>query len=193
MKSENKLIRIFKDYPLAVVCFAVILMCTAAIFLRGGTTIELTAQENDLTARIRTIDQNVKNAKDLKEEVNEVQRLVDEIQARLFNRNERAININFFYALENRLNVRISNIAQMPAGNPIYEKGGPRALKLHSTIGYSMSLNGTFEDILEFMYELHRVDRLIRVADFQVADASRNGTQNTLDARLRVIVLAENE
>ncbi|WPJ95036.1 hypothetical protein SH580_16530 [Coraliomargarita algicola] len=193
MKTENKFIRILKDYPLAVLCFLVVLVCLAAIFLRGDAAVELSLKEDDLNSRIRTIDKNVKSSKDLESHVEEVKLLVDQLEARLFDRDERAVNINFFYALEDRLNVRISNIGQMPTGDPVFAKGGPRALKLHSTIAYNMSLSGSFDEILIFMSELYRVDRLIRVADFQISDSNRNGGQDTLDARLRVVVLAEND
>ncbi|MGZ0656035.1 hypothetical protein ACWPKS_10570 [Coraliomargarita sp. W4R72] len=193
MKSDNKLIRNLKNYPLAVLCFVVILICAIVIFVRGDAAMELNAKEADLNSRIRTIDQNVKNSKNLEQEVDEIQLLVEQIETRLFNRNQRAVNINFFYALEDRLDVRITNIGQMPAGDPIYSKGGARALKLHSTIGYNISLTGQFDEILVFMYELHRVDPLIRVADFQIADSSRQGSPGSLEARLRVIVLAEND
>jgi len=194
MNSGNKLIRTLKEYPLALICVIVILICAAAIFLRGGAAMELSAKEADLNSRIRTIDQNVKNAKDLKKEVDEVKLLVEQVEARLFDRDQRAVNINFFYALEDRLDVRISNIAQMPSEDPIYAKGGPRELKLHSTIGYNISLNGQFDEVLTFFYELYKVDPLIRVADFQIAEASsRDTNRGLLEARLRVIVLSESD
>jgi len=169
MKSGKKFTRTLKDYPLAVICAAIILICAVALFLRGGANMELSAKEADLNSRIRTIDQNAKNAKDLSAEVEEAKLLVEQIKLRLFNREQRAVNINFFYGLEDRLDVRISNIGQMPSEDPIYAKGGPRAFKLHSTIGYNISLNGQFDEILAFLYELYRVDPLIRVADFQLA------------------------
>lgn len=194
MIPANKVTRIFKDYPIAVICVAVILVCSVVIFLRGGIAMELSSKEADLNSRIRTIDQNVKNAKDLKKEVDEVKLLVEQVEARLFNRDQRAVNINFFYALEDRLDVRISNIGQMPSEDPIYAKGGPQELKLHSTIGYNISLNGQFDEILSFLYELYRVDPLIRVADFQIAETGRpENKQGLLEARLRVIVLAEKD
>ncbi len=193
MNSSNKLVRILKEYPLAVLSVVVIIICSAVIFLRGGAALELSAKEADLNSRIRTIDQNVKNAKDLKEDVEEVNLLVEQIEARLFNRDQRAVNINFFYAIEDRLNVRIANISQMPTEDPVYAKGGAHELKLHSTISYNISLNGRFDDILTFLYELHRVDPLIRVADFQIAKGGNAKTNTTtmLDARLRLLVLAE--
>lgn len=195
MSSGNKLIRTLKDYPVAVFCVIVILVCVAVIFLRGGAALELAAQEANLNSRIRTIDQNVKNAKNLGAEVEEMKLLVEQVEARLFNREQRAVNINFFYGLEDRLDVQISNIAQMPSEDPVYAKGGPRELKLHSTIGYNMSLKGQFDEILIFLYELYKVDPLIRVADFQIAEAGSRGGDNAgaLEARLRVLVLAEKD
>lgn len=189
---NNKIIRILKDYPIAVLSAVVIIVCGAAIVLRGGTALELTAKEADLNSRIRTIDQNVKNAKDIRKDVEEVELLVEQIEARLFNRDQRAVNINFFYAMENRMQVRIANISQMPTEDALYAKGGAKELKLHSTISYNLSVNGTFQEILAFFYELHRVDPMIRVADFQIAKGgSRGSDDNTLDARLRLLVLAE--
>jgi hypothetical protein len=191
MNPGNQLVRILKDYPLAVLSVIIILICSAVIFLRGGIGLELSAKEADLNARIRIIDQNMKNAKDLEEDVKEVQLLVDQIEARLFNRDQRAVNINFFYALEDRMNVRIANISQTPTEDPFYAKGGVRELTLHSTIGYNVLVTGTFEDIVAFLYELYRVEPMIRVADFQIAKGNTRGNDNTLDARLRLTVLAE--
>lgn len=194
MNSGNKLVHALKDYPLAVLCVIVIIICAVVIVLRGGVALELSAKEADLNSRIRAIDQNVKNAKNLKEEVEEVKLLVEQVEARLFKREQRAVNVNFFYGLEDRLDVRISNIGQMPLADPIYTKGGPRELKLHSTISYNISLKGQFNEILIFLYELYRVDPLIRVADFQIAEANRkDGSSGVLEARLRLLVLAEKE
>ncbi len=192
MNPSEKMIRTLKAYPLAVFSVLVFLICSAAILLRAGAVADLSVHEADLNLRIRTINQNVRNANNLDKDFEEIKRLVDQIEARLFKRDQRAVNINFFYALENRLNVRILNISQMPNEDSLYAKGGARELKLHSTITYNISLNGNFEDILLFLYELQRVDPLIRVVDFQIAkDNAQEADEECLDARLRLIVLAE--
>jgi plasmid maintenance system killer protein len=192
MNPSEKMIRTLKAYPLAVLSVLVFLICSAVIHLRAGAVADLSVHEADLNLRIRTIDQNVRNANNLDKDFEEIKRLVDQIEARLFKRDQRAVNINFFYALENRLNVRILNISQMPNEDSLYAKGGARELKLHSTITYNISLNGNFENILLFLYELQRVDPLIRVVDFQIAkDNAQEADEECLDARLRLIVLAE--
>ena len=192
MNPSEKMIRTLKAYPLAVLSVLVFLICSAAILLRAGAVADLSVHEADLNLRIRTIDQNVRNANNLDKDFEEIKRLVDQIEARLFKRDQRAVNINFFYTLENRLNIRILNISQMPNEDSLYAKGGARELKLHSTITYNISLNGNFENILLFLYELQRVDPLIRVVDFQIAkDNAQEADEECLDARLRLIVLAE--
>ncbi len=192
MNPSEKMIRTLKAYPLAVLSVLVFLICSAAILLRAGAVADLSVHEADLNLRIRTIDQNVRNANNLDKDFEEIKRLVDQIEARLFKRDQRAVNINFFYALENRLNVRILNISQMPNEDSLYAKGGARELKLHSTITYNISLNGNFEDVLLFLYDLQRVDPLIRVVDFQIAkDNAQEADEEYLDARLRLIVLAK--
>ena len=192
MNPSEKMIRTLKAYPLAVLSVLVFLICSAAILLRAGAVADLSVHEADLNLRIRTINQNVRNANNLDKDFEEIKRLVDQIEARLFKRDQRAVNINFFYTLENRLNIRILNISQMPNEDSLYAKGGARELKLHSTITYNISLNGNFEDILLFLYELQRVDPLIRVVDFQIAkDNAQEADEECLDARLRLIVLAE--
>jgi hypothetical protein len=191
MNPTNKLIRYIKEYPLAVFCALVILFCVGFLILRGDATLELSAQELDLNSRIRTIDQNLKNSKNLLSDVEEVNRLVEQIEARLFNREQRAVNINFFYDLEDRFDVKINNISQSTSTDSSYATGGPRELKLHSTIGYDISLNGKFDGILTFLYELDRVSPFIRVADFQVGGGNRRANNpGVLDARLRLVVLA---
>jgi len=193
LKSQNKFVLVLKDYPLAIFCAVIVLVCLSLIFLRGGTVAELTTKEADLNSRIRTINLNKKSAQGVGSQVEEVQRIVEQIKAQLFDREERAMNINFFYGLEKRLGVRMSNIGQLPAQNTMYAKGGARQLDLNSTVSYTLSLNGQFEDILIFLYELTRVERLIRVVDLEIfATQDRDETQaSSLNLRIRLVALAE--
>jgi Tfp pilus assembly protein PilO len=194
MSSGKQLLGKLKDYPLALLCSLVIIVCAVIIFVRGDGSLELSAKESDLTSRIRTIDQNVKNSKDLKAEVQELQGLVDELNSRLFNREQRALNINFFYDIEDRLGIRISNISQLATGDAVFDKGGPRELKLYTTIGYSISMSGQFEEVLTFLYELDRVDPLVRIVDLQVGEGNnRTGNTGMLETRLKLLVLAEKD
>lgn len=193
MKNDNPLMRILKEYPAAVICFIIALVCGGLIFMRGDVASELSVKEEDLHKRMRIISKNSKNAKDLKAEIDEIKLLVDQIDARLFNRDQRAVNINFFYDLENRFKVQMSTVSQVQDPDATFAKGGARELKLYSTIAYSIALSGSFEDILSFLYELYRVDAVVRISNCHISAGSSKTEGDDLVARLRILVLAENE
>lgn len=180
-----------KQYPLALTCAVLILVFIVVLFLRGGVAAELAAEEAELDARIRTINENIKNSKNLEQDTAKLNAMVEEIDALLFSRDERAMNINFFYNFEDETDVVISNISQLPQPDPIYADGGVRDLDLHATLVYSINLSGSFSNILRFLYEIYRDDHFIRVADFQIAREEGEMGGASVDARLRVLVLAE--
>jgi len=189
----SKITDLLKQYPLAVVCAVLLTVCGVVIFLRGGVNAELSIKESDLTSRIRTIDQNMENSKNLEQDVEDLSVLVERMNSLLFDRYERAINISFFYEFEDKADVVISNISQLPQPAPIYAEGGPRELKLHSTLVFNITLSGTFTNVLKLLYELHRADPIIRVVDFQIARSGNDLGGESVDARLRVLVMAEKE
>ena len=182
-----------RQYPVAVICAVILLLLVFIVFLRGSVTSDLSVQESDLNSRIRTISENIKNAKGLKQDTEKLDAMVEQIDLSLFNRYERAININFFYGLEDMAGVVISNIGQLSESDAIYAKGGARKLELYSTLVYNINVSGSFSNILKFLYELDRVDPLIRVTEFNVSRGGDVLGGANVDARLRVLVLAKKD
>lgn len=182
-----------KQYPVALACGVILALFVLISFTRSSVVSELTVQEAELNSRLRTIEENIKNSKNLKEDKETIDAMVDQVNSLLFNPYERAININFFYGLEDRSGVVISNIAQLPDPDGIYAEKGARKLNLYSTLVYNINVNGSFSNILRFLYELDRVDPIIRVADFYVAREQEELGGASVDARLRVLVLAKKD
>lgn len=179
-----------KEYPIAVISAVLLLIFGGLIFLRGGIAEELSVKESDLNARIRTIEANVKNSNNIKQDTEDLNVIVDQINSSLFDRYERAINVSFFYEFEDKADVVISNISQLPQPDPIYDDNGPRTLELHSTLVFNITLGGSFQSVLKFLHEIDRVDSLMRVADFQVSRSGELGGES-VDARLRILVMAK--
>lgn len=182
-----------KQYPIAVICAVLLAALGAVIFLRGDVTSDLSVEESDLNSRIRTIEENIKNSNNLKQDTEDLSVIVEKINALLFDRYERAINISFFYEFEDKAGVVISNITQLPQPDPIYSDGGSRKLSLHSTLVFNINLSGSFADILKFLHEVDRVEPLIRVADFQISRGGNKVGGQSVDARLRVLVMAKKD
>ncbi len=188
----NQILDKAKEYPLAAISLVLFVALAIMLVLRGGVVDELTMQETELMARIQAIDTNVKNSNNLEQDLQILQRDSDSIRQRLFKRDQRAVNIDFFYSFEDQLDVVISEVSQLNVEDPALAKGGPNALKQYSTIAYNIKVAGTFQEILELLHAIHQADAFIRVADFQVRvgpDQERKAEH--LSAQLRVIVLAE--
>jgi hypothetical protein len=182
-----------RQYPLAVIGAVVLMLCVGFGYLRGGLVAELSAQEAELIARIQTINANVKNSKNLEQNVQALDGYVASINERLFRRDERSVNTNFFYSFEDTLDIHISSVNQSTVESPVLTKGGPNELTLYSAITYDIGVNGTFQEILGFLYEIHKVDSLMRVTGFELSAGAGKASARALSAKLRIVVLAEKE
>ena len=188
----NLIIDKLKDYPIAVIGALVFVGCVAVVFVRGDVVADLSAQETELIARIETINKNVIASNNLEQDVESLLGYAATIDERLFNRNERSINTAFFYSFENKLDIIISNVSQLTDEDPALIKGGPNELSLHSGIVYEIRVDGTFQQILEFMYEIQKAEALMRITNFEVYVSTAQGAApGTLSAKLHVVVLAE--
>ena len=188
----NLIIDKLRDYPIAVIGALVFVGCVAVVFVRGDVVADLSVQETELIARIQTINKNVIASKNLEQDVESLLGYVATIDSRLFNRNERSINTAFFYSFENKLDIIISNVSQLTDEDPALIEGGPNELSLHSGIVYEVRVDGTFQEILGFMYEIQKADALMRITNFEVYVSTAQGAApGTLSAKLRIVVLAE--
>ena len=188
----NLIIDKLRDYPIAVIGALVFVGCVAVVFVRGDVVAELSVQETELIARIQTINKNVIASKDLEQDAESLLGYVATIDEHLFNRNERSINTAFFYSFENKLDIIISNVSQLTDEDPALIEEGPNELSLHSGIVYEVRVDGTFQEILGFMYEIQKADALMRITNFEVYVSTAQGAApGTLSAKLRIVVLAE--
>lgn len=185
------LIEKLKTYPLAISCFFLILVIIAVIFSRRSLSDELSLKEADLASQLRAIEENNKNSEGLKADLEALKTLNETVKSRLLVRDQRAVNINFFYNLEDQYDVSYSSIQQAPDADPLYAKGGARALNLHSTVVFNLSLTGSFKEVLRFMHGLDETERLIRVVSYGLSDAGDVASLDNVSASMRIIVLAE--
>lgn len=190
----NQILDKLKQYPVAVLAVLSILVCVGAIVTRGSAVDELTTQEDELSSRLRTISANAKNSKDLEADVVALDAYVGAINERLFDRDERSINTDFFYSFEDDLEILISDVKQIDGVDAALSKGGPHELKMYSAISYDVKVVGSFREILAFLHEVHSVDALLRVGAFEVSSADgTEGTARKLAAKLNIVALAAKE
>ncbi|MDG1242482.1 MAG: hypothetical protein P8R37_06420 [Opitutae bacterium] len=188
----NLIVVKLKKYPVALISTLVFIGCVIVVFVRGDVIADLSQQETEMIAQIRMINNNVTDSRNLDQDGESLRGYVAAIDQRLFNRNERSINTNFFYSFEDKLDITIADVSQLKIEQPTLMKGGPNELSLYSGIVYEIRVGGTFQEIIGFMYEIQRVNALARIANFEVYTATaQRAAPEALLAKLHVVVLAE--
>lgn len=189
----NLIIEKLKQNPRLLIGLLIALFCVGLTWLRANQLNQLTARENELISELEIIRNNVKYSKNIEQDIQDLDAHVASIKERLFVEEERAININFFYKFEEKLDILISEVNQLDEKNRRFAVEGPDGLKRYSVIMYSMILKGTFEETMKFLYEIYQLETIMRVTGFQIDAASNDdGKNRKLIAKLRIAVLAEN-
>lgn len=178
---------LLKRYPLAVGCFLLALLSVGTFVFRGGLLEAQTNEEQQLEARLRVIRANQKNAIGLEEDVTAIEGLQASLEERLFLRGKRAINIDYFYSLGDDLGVRVNSVNQ--GGEvPMLSKDGAHQLKLYSSINFTLNVEGSFQQLMEFVFKLHAIDAIARGSNFSL-NRTRDG--GLLGMQLQISVLAK--
>lgn len=186
----NELIEKFKKNPSLLISFVVLLVFIGFAFVRSNQLAKLSALETNLSQELDTISLNVKNSKNIEQDTEKLESLVSAINKHLFVVEERSTNIDFFYSFEERLNIVISEVRQLDAANPRFAQKGPDELKIYSVIDYSITVDGTFNEILRFLYEIYQIEAIARVTELDI-EASDVDDSDSLSATIKVAVLAQ--
>jgi len=188
--NKDAVIEILKRYPVAIISTIFALICLLVIFFRGDISSDLEGVESDLNRSITTLNTNAKNAPALAEEVELIEALVEKIDIHLFDREQRAVNTNFFYTLEELLPIRLNGVNQTGAQVPNIQVKGKNALKLYGYLTYDIAIQGSYDDVVRLLKEISSFNAFIRVVGVQMAGSRAANKQNQI-ARIRIAVLAK--
>ena len=188
----NQLVEHLKKNPSLLAGILALILVGGFGLLRASQLTKLSQSEADLKIELDKMNSNVKHSKNIESDTQVLKTLVDSMENRLFVGEEQATNINFFYSLEDDLDIVISEVKQLEQTNPRFSEDGPDELKLHSVISYSITLNGAFQEILRFFYEIYQIDFIMRITDFEInAGYEDDNRADQLEAKVRIAVLAK--
>jgi Tfp pilus assembly protein PilO len=192
--KDNKIVAVLKRYPIALCCVLVLVVLAVLLFMRSGKNEELSTVEQERHSRMDVIDKNVIAANGLKEDLAAVEAIVQQIDERVFDRDARAVNTNFFYSFEKDLDVVVQSVRQMPDVPQSMTKGGPHQLSLRSAIVYELVVGGNYAGLIGFMDAVYQRDAIMRISDFRISKVTAAGTpEGQLNAAMRVYVLAKKD
>ena len=190
----SSIIFIFKRYPVAIICALISIVGAGVIIMRGGVLGSLSAKEEELSLRLGVIESNSKTGRGIENDLESLQAAVKDLEGRVFDREKRAINTNFFYAFADGMGVAVTQVTQQSIESRLFSKGGARELSLHSTIAYDITAIGPHAALLAFMHKFHEVDEITRVSSFSVVPDQKSvasGGEPELRLTMEVLVLSQ--
>ncbi len=146
--------------------------------------------ERDLESErmaLRRMQQNIAQGADLHAQLDLLNEQVAQIDDRLMERREVAVNYDYFYRMEEAAGVRIQNIQQQAqaAGASVTL---PR-IELYDVIGYSVTAQGGFEDIVDFIQKLETGRHFVRIQSLNLGSAGQAAPGGHLNAQIELNVL----
>ncbi len=145
---------LLKKHPLSTACVAIALVSGAVLYLRADA-IPASQAEFDERSNVaaRMID-NVKNAPNLAEQTAEIQEHVKQLETRLMRASQLAVNLQYFYKLENDTGVKLVDARQ----------DTPRPTKSqYLPIPFSVTVQGSNDQVMKFLAQLQHGRHFCRI------------------------------
>ena len=177
--TSKDLVVLLKKHPVAIGCGALSLILLAGSYLRSSRVSSLSEQLKQNEQEGQKILDDIRNGANLVEQYDALMATTKELDSRLVRSSERARNQQYFYRLESDTGVKEINL-QPGAVGASQPKG---AKTLYTSIGYTISVEGDFHQILDFMSRLESGQHFFRLVSGTVA---REGTRGTAEATTAV-------
>lgn len=185
----KKILARLRTYPIALSAGALALIFAALIFVRGSNIDALKIELDSKESEWKRISGNLKRARDLEQHLAAITAMEEDVSARLMNPEQRALNYDYFFSLEDVSGVKLVSLNQ---GGVIDTKKsslpGIEEFKKYQLIGYTLSIEGEFDDILRFLTALSNGRYLTRVSSFSIARAQQRSS-DVLSINLQMQVL----
>lgn len=201
--NTQELINKLKAYPFAVGSFILAIVCGLVVYFRSDELPKLEDQLSKLDKEYNVIKFNELNAANIENDLEIATKLDEEIRSRLMDKDQKTQNVSYFYNLEEATGVVMNDPVQVGgerviASAPRRGKRGGKdkkddgALKLFSEIEFRVEIEGSFTQVMTFLYELRTGKYFSRIKTFNImlADSLKEGR---LKANFSVMMLGKGE
>lgn len=185
----RKIVGRLKAYPIAIAAGLLTLVFAIVLFLRSSSisALEFSLQEKE--SEWNRVSGNLKRARDLEAHLARIQEYEGNVNGRLMDPEERALNYDYFYALEAESGVSLASLNQ---GGVVETKNsnepGIKEFKTYRLVGYNLAVEGDFDSVVEFLSLLANGEYFARISSFSVARAPQ-AAAGTLTVNLQMQVL----
>lgn len=163
--SNEQLVAAIKKNPIVTVCIIVALVAGAGIYFRADAVPSSEAKLEELSKQGRRMSTNIKNAARLDEELQTLATVNEHVNQRLVDAGQLADNLQYFYELEASTGINLIDLRQVGAAAI---GRAPAKKSLFTPVNFSVSLTGTYAQLIDFLQRLESGRHFCRVltADF---------------------------
>jgi len=154
-----------KRYPVAVTCIVLAVVLIGVLYMRRSHIPALEEEMNQMEGKWKAIGENKLHAVDLSTHLEKLNVISDNIEGRLMSADSKAINYQYFFKLEKSSGVRIEDLNQRNIDNQSARSGAPK-FELFQPIVFTVTAEGTFKQILTFLYEMQHGIYFTIIKDF---------------------------
>jgi len=170
--STRNLVAFLKKHPVAIGCGVLSVALLAASYLRSSRAGELAALLKQKEEEGQKILDNIRSGSNLSEQVGTLTTATKELESRLVRGSERARNQQYFYRIESETGVKEISLQPTVSGQQRLPK------TLYTGIGYTVSVQGDYRQILNFIGRLESGPHFYRLNSGSV---SRQGQRGAAD------------
>jgi len=159
----SKYFAFIKKFRWASVALVIAVACLLLLLLRMG---ELATLDEDLARNTDQLDRmkrNLVNTRSLEQQVDQIEALTDDLDQRIIQPGDAAINISYFYSFEND-EVRITSVTQGSKANV-----GPWKMEQFIPVLFTLEASGDFHGILDLCYRLRKGSKLVRLLSISIS------------------------
>lgn len=177
-----------KKHPLGFSAFGLAILLFIGISVRSGSKDDLILKLEEVTAQGQRLKNNLKYSADLDDQLTAINAATMEISDRAISPAALATNLQYFYRLESDLGVEYTDLRQ---GLPTKAAAG----KSYIAVPYTVSVQGTYSQLLDFIRNLEEGTHFIRFKTTNLApgrnvgETGRDPTNPILALNLSIEIL----
>ena len=168
------LLSIIRKHPLGFGSLLVSILCGLVLYFRSSNLDAAAALSDQKSAEAGSINQNLTNSANLKEQAEALLSITKDMDARIVRASQLADNLQYFYQLESATGVKILDVRQ---GMLATNVKGPKAI--YSGVPFVVSVQGDFGQVMSFVRRLENGRHFCRFSSVNVAPSGGGAAADT--------------
>ena len=169
-----------RRYPIAVSGLTLFSLLSVANYFLWQWQLELTAQHEEVRRDGEATLSALSGYARIKTQVATVQEAMGQIERNLVVEGDLAENLGYFYQMETRSHVRLSQLNQLSAQPPT--EGNP-----FKSVPFALRATGTFPQVINFLRELETGPRLLRIKTYNFGRGDPKSNTLALDLNVELL------